>query len=234
MNPLILVVEDESAIADTIVYALKTEGFEAERVAEGGRAFERLKNGGIDLVVLDVGLPDWNGFDLCKEIRLGDPRLPVIFLTARSEEVDRIVGLEIGADDYMVKPFSPRELTARIRAVLRRASGGAASAEEPARESVSGSPFEIDEKRRTIRYFGSPLELSRYEYGILAMLAERPGWVFSREQLMERVWDVPEASFDRTVDRHVKNIRDKLEAVRPGEDPIVTRRGQGYALREDW
>jgi two-component system catabolic regulation response regulator CreB len=139
--------------------------------------------------------------------------------------VDRVVGLELGADDYVVKPFSPRELAARVKAVLRRARG--ASSGRP-----SGNAFTLDEERLQITYFGKPLDLSRYEYRLLAVLLKRPGRVYSREQLLELVWDEPEASLDRTVDAHVKNLRAKLRDVRPDVDPIATHRGTGYSLKE--
>jgi two-component system catabolic regulation response regulator CreB len=163
--------------------------------------------------------------ELCKQIRKTHS-LPIIFLTARADEVDRVVGLEIGADDYVVKPFSPRELTARIKAVLRRTRPLAPSA--PSRQA-----FRIDESRRRISYFGRPLELSRYEYNLLRILILRPGHVYSRDQLMELAWDEPDASLDRTVDAHIKNIRAKLKTLEPKIDPIITHRGIGYALKED-
>jgi len=224
----ILVVEDETGIADNITFALRTEGFSVHCCTTGGEARLCLAEGGLDLVVLDVGLPDTNGFELCKEIRRVSD-VPIIFLTARSEEVDRIVGLEIGGDDYMVKPFSPRELSARVRAVLRRSRRGG---EGPVPETAT--PLSIDGNRKTITYFGSPLELSRTEFRLLEAFMSRPGWVFSRDQLMEMAWEEPEASLDRTVDTHVKTVRAKLRAVRPDIDPIRTHRGLGYSLRESW
>ncbi len=228
MKPKILVVEDERAVADSIVYALRTDGCEPMWVATGEGARAALADGDVSLVVLDVGLPDCNGFDLCREIRR-TLEVPVIFLTARSEEMDRVVGLEIGADDYVSKPFSPRELSARVRAVLRRTRVRTAPPPEP-----PSLPFEIDARRRLVCYFGHPLDLTRTEYRILEVLLRHPGWVYSREQLMELVWDDPGSAVDRTVDSHVKALRAKLRAVRPDLDPIVTHRGQGYALQERW
>jgi len=229
----ILVVEDEPGIADSVVYALGTEGFEAVWCATGGAARAELARGGAALIVLDIGLPDCNGFDLCREIRRSSA-VPIIFLTARKAEVDRIVGLELGADDYVVKPFSPREVTARVRAVLRRtaaAAPAAPSGPERGRPRAAGR-FEVDPERLSIRYGGQPLALSRYEFRLLRLLIENPGRVFSREQIMERVWEEPEASLDRTVDTHIKTLRAKLRAVRPREDPIRTHRGSGYSLVE--
>lgn len=226
MKARILIVEDEPAIADTIQYALETDGFETVCAAEGGPVPDAVRAGGVDLIVLDIGLPDVNGIELCKEIRKYSP-VPIIFLTARADEVDRVVGLEIGGDDYVTKPFSPRELTARVKAVLRRTRTG------PPGPPPSAPAFSADESRQRIDYFGSPLELSRYEYNILKVFIRRPGHVFSRDRLMDLAWDEPEASTDRTVDAHIKNIRAKLRAVRPDLDPIVTHRGTGYSLKED-
>jgi two-component system catabolic regulation response regulator CreB len=223
----ILVVEDEPAIADNIKYALSTEGFDVVWCSTSEEAMTILEDDGISLIVLDIGLPDRNGFDLCKDIRKTSA-LPIIFLTARADEIDRVVGLEIGGDDYVVKPFSPRELAARVKAVLRRTP-------ETEAESVTNvvtSPFYIDKKRKRISYFGKPLDLSRYEYKILEVLIGRPGWVFSRDQLMDLVWEEPEASMDRTVDTHIKTLRSKLKEVKPKLDPIKTHRGLGYSLKE--
>jgi two-component system catabolic regulation response regulator CreB len=226
----ILVIEDEPAIADNISYALSTEGYEPVCCATGKEARERLGQDGIALVILDIGLPDVNGFELLKEIR-ATYDTPVIFVTARSGEVDRVVGLEIGADDYVVKPFSPRELTARVRSVLRRMS--AVRREPQKAESPLWPPeFSVDEGRYTISYHGEPLELSRYEYRLLRVLIDSPGRIFTREQLMSRIWEEPDMSLERTVDTHVKTIRQKLKAIHPGEDPIVTHRGIGYSLKE--
>lgn len=218
----VLIVEDEPAIAEALVFALKTEGFEATHVTTATEA-KSLLNSPFELMILDVGLPDKNGFDLLREIRAKN-KIPVLMLTARSEEVDRIVGLELGADDYVVKPFSPREVTARVRAILRRS-------QQPSGDRQKA--FEVDEERTTIRYFGQALALSRYEYSILLLLIKRPGWVYSREKIMDMVWQEPEESFDRAVDTHIKNIRAKLKEVRPDLDPLQTRRGMGYSLKED-
>jgi two-component system, OmpR family, catabolic regulation response regulator CreB len=226
----ILVIEDEPSVAENITYALSTEGFDAVWCATGGEGLARLKES-VDLIVLDVGLPDRNGFDLCREIRRTS-NVPVIFLTARADEVDRVVGLELGADDYLVKPFSPRELTARIRAVLRRS--GEPPAPTGAGQAAGKTPFSIDRERFAIRYFGEPLTLTRCEFRLLEVLIGQPGRVFSRENLMDRAWDEPDASMERTVDAHIKSLRAKLRAVKPDVEPIDTHRGLGYALRETW
>jgi two-component system catabolic regulation response regulator CreB len=223
----ILVVEDEQSIAETITYALQTEGFAPVWKTTGRDALAVLGAQAVALVVLDVGLPDMSGFDVCREMqKLGAP--PVIFLTARSGEVDRIVGLELGADDYLAKPFSPRELTARVRAILRRASGKPlASAATPA------GLWQHDEARCRITYRGQALDLTRNEYRLLAALLAAPGRVFSREQLMTAAWDDPGAALDRTVDAHIKLLRAKLRDAAPESDPIVTHRRLGYSLREE-
>jgi two-component system catabolic regulation response regulator CreB len=177
--------------------------------------------------VLDVGLPDINGFDLFKQLRAALPELPALFLTARAGEIDRVVGLELGADDYVAKPFSPRELVARVRTILRRAQKVAAA---PATASAHG--FAVDDERKQIRYRGKALDLSRTEYRLLKVLIDRPGRVYTRDELMDRAWDDPASAFDRTVDAHVKMLRAKLRALAPEADPIQTHRGMGYSLRE--
>lgn len=224
-------VEDEPAIADTILYALRTEGFEPDWQTTLGGARAALARHPCVLAVLDIGLPDGNGFDYCRELR-AHADMPVIFLTARSEEIDRVVGLEIGADDYIVKPFSPRELTARIRAVLRRTQPArrADAGPAPAGAGAHGGPFAVDEERCEVRYLAVRLDLTRREYRLLLALLAQPGRVFSREQLLARAWDEPEASLDRTVDAHIKTLRAKLRAVDAGTDPIRTHRGFGYSI----
>jgi two-component system catabolic regulation response regulator CreB len=221
----ILIVEDEPAISDTIQYALETDGFETHCLSSGTAVPSLLAEQSIDLIVLDIGLPDISGVELCKEIRKTHA-LPIIFLTARTDEIDRVVGLEIGADDYVVKPFSPRELAARIKAVLRRT-------QRPSAAQPSPRAFHIDESKRRISYFDTPVELSRYEYNLLKVLIARPGHVLSRDQLMDLAWEAPEASMDRTVDAHIKMIRAKLKAIKPEIDAITTHRGIGYSLKDD-
>ena len=223
MPTTILIAEDETAIAQTVLYALRAEGWQAEHVLLGGEVLPRVRRGGIDLVVLDVGLPDVNGFEVCRALR-AESGVPVIFLTARDGEVDRVLGLELGGDDYMAKPFSPRELAARVRARLRRATPATAEGWR-----VHGR-FGIDEAGHRIRFDGHVLDLTRYEYGLLAALLQRPGAVLTRAQLMDRVWEDALDSGDRTVDTHVKTVRAKLREVDAASDPIHTHRGLGYAL----
>ena len=227
MKPRVLIVEDEPGIADTLQYALRTEGFDPAWVATGEEALAQVKAQVPALVILDVGLPDTSGVEVFKRLREFTD-LPVVFLTARSDEIDRVVGLELGADDYVAKPFSPRELVARVRSILRR------SAKPPAPALAAPAlPFAVDEGKRQIRFYGTLLELSRYEFGLLQTLASRPGHVFSRDSLLERVWDDATESLDRTVDAHVKTLRAKMKSVAPTLEPIRTHRGTGYALAED-
>ncbi len=221
--PRILLVEDEPAIADTVQYALRAEGFEPVHCLTGGEALRRVAAEDFALAILDVGLPDIGGFALCRELRRGR-ELPVIFLTAQGAEADRILGLEIGADDYVTKPFSPRELVARVRVVLRRVS--TAATESPA--ATKG--FVHDPEGKRIHFRGQPLDLTRYEYGLLAALLQRPGAVLSRAQLMDRVWGDALDSGDRTVDTHIKTLRAKLREVDATVDPLRTHRGLGYSL----
>lgn len=230
-RPRILVVEDETAIADTLQYALAGDGFAPTWCPSGEQALREFEAQLPDLVILDVGLPDINGFELFRRLQAlpGGARVPMLFLTARSDEIDRVVGLELGADDYVAKPFSPRELVARVRGILRRSARPVAGS-DPASPPA---PLAVDEERQRIAYYGQPLVLSRYEYGLLRVLLRRPGRVFSRDELLALVWDAPDASFDRTVDAHVKTLRAKLKALQPSLEPVRTVRGSGYALNED-
>jgi two-component system, OmpR family, catabolic regulation response regulator CreB len=234
-KPRILIVEDEPGIADTLQYALRTEGFEPHWCATGEDALRHVLEQAPALVILDVGLPDIMGFEVFKRLRAmpGCSELPVVFLTARSDEIDRVVGLELGADDYVAKPFSPRELVARVRSILRRSNPTQAAPPQEKPVPVAASPVSIDDSKRQIRYYGQRLELSRYEYGLLKTLASRPGHVYTRDALLDLVWDDASDSLDRTVDAHVKTLRAKLKAVAPELDPICTHRGSGYALADD-
>lgn len=247
----ILVVEDEQSIADTVVHSIEREGYAAVWCTQGLVALERIRDEDFALVVLDVGLPDVSGFELCKTVRTFSS-VPIIFLTARDEEIDTIVGLEIGGDDYMTKPFSPRELGTRIKTVLRRTAhdvlpGRANSVNvcpvqgKSPGEAQGGTPstaektaiLRIDQEKMQAFYDGCPLELTRYEFRLLALLARHPGKVFSRETLMRNVWDDDSPSLDRTVDTHIKSLRAKCRTIRASVDPILTHRGTGYALRDD-
>jgi len=220
----ILVIEDEPSIADNITYALKFEGFEYTWLTLGNEGIALLSKESFDLVILDVGLPDISGFEVCKTIR-ETSNIPIIFLTARGEEIDRVVGLEIGADDYVVKPFSPRELVARVKAILKRS--------QHAQSFVAETPgsFNICRDKHQIKYCGKLLELTAYEFGILDTLLSQPERVFSREQLMGMVWSSPEESFDRVIDTHIKTIRVKLRNINSDDNTITTHRGIGYSAK---
>jgi two-component system catabolic regulation response regulator CreB len=240
-RPRILLVEDESGIADTLQYVLSTDGFSPVWCSTAAEALAQFSTELPALVVLDVGLPDLNGFELFRRLQAlpGGQQVPMIFLTARSDEIDRVVGLELGADDYIAKPFSPRELVARVRTILRRsarpnpapASPSAATPAIPA--APAPSTWQLDEERHQIRFYGRALELSRYEYGVLRLLVQKPGRVFTRDELLQKVWGDANDSFDRTVDAHIKTLRAKLKAVAPALEPIRTLRGTGYALNEE-
>jgi len=231
-RPCILIVEDEPGIADTLQYALRTEGYEPVWAATGEAGLAEAEARAPALVILDVGLPDGSGFDVFRRLR-ATRDVPVIFLTARSDEIDRVVGLELGADDYLGKPFSPRELVARVRSILRRTARPGASPEIAVGAGAPAGPIRVDEGRRQIRYYGHVLELSRYEYGLLKTLASRPGHVYTRDVLLDQVWTEGTGSLDRTVDAHVKTLRAKMKQVAPDLEPIRTHRGSGYALAED-
>ncbi|PJJ20872.1 two-component system, OmpR family, catabolic regulation response regulator CreB [Janthinobacterium sp. OK676] len=240
MSKTVLIVEDEQAIADSIAYALRTDGFTPRHVMLGEQALDALRPIPGEaapmpvLVVLDVGLPDMSGLEVCRRLRQFS-EIPVIFLTARSDEIDRIVGLEIGADDYVTKPFSPRELVARIRVILRRAGVAQAPRETGMTIAAPVAPaaparFELRALEAKVLFHGRPLDLTRYEYLLLKTLLEHPGHVLSRAQLMERVWSGAPDTLERTVDAHVKSLRAKLRAVDAQADPIHTHRGLGYSL----
>jgi len=230
-RPCILIIEDEPGIADTLQYALRTEGYEPVWAATGKGGLAEAEARAPALVVLDVGLPDGSGFDVFRRLRAASD-VPVIFLTARSDEIDRVVGLELGADDYVAKPFSPRELVARVRSILRRAARTPSPTATTTSAATEG-PIHVDDGRRQIRYYGHVLELSRYEYGLLKTLASWPGHVYTRDVLLDQVWTEGTGSLDRTVDAHVKTLRAKMKQVAPDLEPIRTHRGAGYALAED-
>jgi len=227
--PRILLVEDEPAIADTLIYALGTECFEVVHSLTGAGALAAAANQPFDLAILDIGLPDMTGLDVCRKLRETSP-IPVLFLTARNAEVDRILGLELGGDDYVTKPFSPREIVARVRAILRRTT----PAVEPpaaAKSLLASSTLAHDAEAMRIHCHGKDLYLTAHEYKLLLVLMEKPGRVFTRDQLLDKAWQDPGAVTDRTIDAHIKSIRAKLRNVREGaEDLIETRRGLGYLL----
>jgi two-component system, OmpR family, catabolic regulation response regulator CreB len=227
--PHVLLLEDDPAIASTVAYALQREGMQVTHLLLVGEARLWLHRQAPQALVLDVGLPDGNGVDFCRELRNSNKAelraLPVLMLTARSEEIDRVLGLEMGADDYLTKPFSPREMVARVRALLRRA---ALSPSAP-----SARRFEHDAVGQRISYQGTWLTLTRLEYGLLRTLLAAPTAIHSRAALLSAVWGDSTEANDRTVDTHVKTLRAKLREVTATPDPITTHRGLGYGLASD-
>ena len=219
----ILILEDERAIASTLEHTLVKEKFVVnhfETIAEAEKAISETK---YDLLILDIGLPDGSGLDFCQTVRKTNS-VPIFFLTAKSEEIDKVLGLELGADDYISKPFSPRELIARVKSLFRRLE----KLDESVKSKKLGD-FEIVEESFQIFFKGKPLVLSRYEYGILLYLIESKGRVLSRAQIMEKIWESPEMSLERTIDAHIKSIRKKLKAIAE-EEVITTHRGFGYSI----
>jgi two-component system, OmpR family, catabolic regulation response regulator CreB len=225
----IVIVEDEKSIADTLVFALAKEGFVTRWVRLGREAVEQVEQGRVALVILDVGLPDMTGFEACKAIRRFS-EVPILFLTARAEEIDRVVGLEIGADDYVVKPFSPREVAARVRAILKRTAARAPVPEHPD-VAVEQPEFAVDEGRLRISFRGRPLELTAQEFRLFAHLIAHPERVFSRQQLLEAIGSVGEVHYERNIDGHIRSLRAKVHEVDPDRDPIQTHRGFGYSFQ---
>lgn len=224
-QPLIWLVEDEISIAETLIYMLSQEGFAVKAFERGLPALDEARRQAPALAILDVGLPDISGFELCRQLLAQHPSLPVLFLTARSDEVDKLLGLEMGADDYVAKPFSPREVCARVRTILRRMQKSALPS-----DIVRIGQFELNEPAAQINWCGETLLLTRYEFLLLKTLLHAPGRVFSRQQLMDKVWGEDGDSFDRTVDTHIKTLRAKLRAVNADLSPISTHRGMGYSL----
>ncbi len=220
----LLLLEDDPAIARTVVYALERDGFTVLHcllLSDARRALQACR---LDLLILDVGLPDGNGLDLCREMRAQHPT-PILMLSARTEEIDRVLGLELGADDYVSKPFSPRELVARVKALLRR------SALKPERAHRAPGGFEVDLSGQRILLHGVPLALTRREVRLLGALLRGPGRIHSREQLLEAAWGDDNDSTDRTVDTHIKTLRAKLRQADPSLECIVTHRGMGYSIK---
>jgi DNA-binding response OmpR family regulator len=217
---LVLVVEDEPAIADVIVTYLSKSGYRVRVESDGAAALEAVRAQRPDAIVLDVGLPTIDGIEVCRRLRAAQDWTPILFVTARDDEVDRVVGLELGADDYMTKPFSPRELVARVASVLRRVEGPPIA---PA--SFEVGPVRVDTGSRRVYNAGREVELTATEFQLIAYLMRRPGWVFSREQLLSDVWGYSSSAGTRTVDVHIAQLRAKL-----GPDcPVRTVRGVGYS-----
>ena len=233
----ILVVDDEPAIVTVVRERLEREGFAVRAVASGEEALAHIDADPADLIVLDLMLPGIDGFEVLRRLRSAGHTVPVIVLTARDEDVDKIVGLELGADDYLVKPFNPRELSARVRAVLRRqaevAHGQAAARQDLPTAAELAEGLHFDHPRRRAWFRGQPLELRPREYDLLHFLARHRGQVFTRESLLSHVWGHESYIDQRTVDVHVRRLRQKLATVAPDAQVILTEWGVGYRLAED-
>ncbi len=232
MAEKILVVEDEVALQETLVYNLQHQGYEAELVGDGIAALETARRIHPDLVILDIMLPGVDGFEVCRILRQ-EMTTPVLMLTARDDEIDRVVGLEVGADDYMTKPFSMRELLARVKAMLRRVrlirdEIGAVAPQPPAGQVIRFGNLSLDQTRHEVALESKVLQLKPKEYDLLLFLAEHPGQVLSREFILERVWGWDYIGDSRTVDVHVRWLREKIEMEPAKPQRIVTVRGAGY------
>jgi len=225
----VLLLEDDPAIARTVAYALEREGLQVTHSLLLHDARKLWSAGGFDLLVLDVGLPDGSGLDLCREVRAAG-HTPVLMLSAHGEELDRVLGLELGADDYLAKPFSPRELAARARALLRRAAAPPTSPFSPCQSTPRSSPFHDDPQGQRVQLHGHALALTRREYRLLSCLLAGAGRIHSRAALLTAAWGDDSESTDRTVDTHIKTLRAKLREVDPATDYIVTHRGMGYSI----
>ncbi len=240
-NKQILCVEDDAAILMPLRYALEREEWHVTWANTGFQAIDYIQQQAFDFIILDIGLPDLNGFEVCKKIRQFN-HTPLLFLTARDDEIDRIVGLEIGADDYCTKPFSSREIVSRIKAIWRRmeiqnqlqqSNVDAIIHTEPQDSKAQNTEvWQCHDESLRIQYLNTTLQLTRYEYRLLKLLIQHPEQVFSRQQLMDHVWEHPEHSLERTVDTHIKSIRNKLKQIAPEQDPIETHRGFGYSLKK--
>ena len=229
--PKLLVVDDDPRLLELLAEYLGGRGFDVVAAPDGEKGLDVLRMGGIDLVVLDVMLPGKDGFEVCREIRRAGVRTPIILLTAKSQEAEKVMGLELGADDYVTKPFSPRELMLRVQAILRRGHDDSPTR----RRSFGDGELVIDEERREVIVRGQMVDLTPTEWGVLATLASVPGRVYSRSELINRVRGYEFEGYERTIDSHVKNLRRKVE-YEAGEPAIVaTVLGAGYrlALRRD-
>jgi DNA-binding response OmpR family regulator len=225
----ILLVDDEESIQKLLRYPLEREGYRVVQARDGEEALERFVEGPVDLVVLDLMLPKVGGLEVCRRMRKAESTVPIIMLTARGDEVDKIVGLEIGADDYITKPFSIREFMSRVRALLRRAQLPPAAARI---DVIEGDGLRIDTAKRTVDVRGEPVELTYLEFELLRTLAANPGRVFSRATLLQDLWGGAEYRDPRTIDVHVRHLREKIERDPGDPEFIFTVRGAGYRFRE--
>jgi two-component system, OmpR family, response regulator len=227
--PRILLVDDELSVQKLLAYPLRKEGYDVIPALDGREALERLRDDNFDLVVLDVMLPRMDGFDVCRAIR-SRSTVPIIMLTAKTEETDKVLGLELGADDYITKPFSVREFRSRVKAVLRRAA--LAQPEAQFEEPIEAGELTIDFEKRSVVVRGESVRLTYVEFEILAALARAPGRVFSRTMLLERVWGDAAYRDPRTIDVHIRHLREKLEQESKTPELILTVRGVGYRFRD--
>jgi DNA-binding response OmpR family regulator len=224
----ILIVDDEQTIVQIVEQRLRRDGFDVLSAATGAEALATLHEQEPAAVLLDIGLPDIDGFDVLRRLRAENFNVPVIILTARGEEIDRVVGLELGADDYVVKPFSPRELVARVRALLRRTAEAVALRAQLQPTPTSNTQLHLDSNRRIAHFYGQALDLRPREFDLLALLAAHPGQVWTREALLRQVWGIHQHIDARTVDVHVRRLRAKLAAISTESEPIQTEWGVGY------
>ena len=224
----ILIVDDERTIVQIVEQRLRRDGFDVLSATTGAAALTTLRQHQPAAILLDIGLPDIDGFEVLRRLRAEGFNVPVIMLTARGEEVDRVVGLELGADDYVVKPFSPRELVARVRALLRRTAEAAELRAQLTPTQATNGALHIDAKRRTAHFYNQTLDLRPREFDLLALLATHPGQVWTREALLRQVWGTDQHIDARTVDVHVRRLRAKLAAIAADSEPIQTEWGIGY------
>lgn len=233
MPARLLLVEDDPAIARTVIYTLEREGLQVTHSLLLGDARAQLASTQIDALILDVGLPDGNGLELLRELRqhARHSSMPVLVLSAQGEEIDRVLGLELGADDYVAKPFSPRELAARVKGLLRRATSAPVAAASPLPSDHKNSgPFHDDVAGQRMHFHGQPLALTRREYRLLSTLLAGAGRIHSRDLLLTAAWGDDSESADRTIDTHIKTLRAKLRTVDDRREYISTHRGMGYCL----
>lgn len=227
-KPVVLIADDDPAIREVVRFALRREGIDTVEAADGAAALREFESSAPDLVVLDVMMPEMDGTEVCRRIRALSPTVPVLFLSSRVDEVDRIVGLEVGGDDYVMKPFSPRELAARVRAALRRARAASPETAPPAGRVLEHGKLALDPDRFLATWNGREVTLTPVEFGLLRSLLERPGRVLSRDALMEAGYDGPTVVSGRTIDSHIRRIRRKF--VEAGGDPVETVHGVGYRV----
>ncbi len=232
----ILIIEDEGNIRELVTYNLKANGYKTLEAEDGITGITLVYKEKPDLILLDIMLPGKDGYEICRELRSEDINIPIIMLTAKSEEVDKVLGLEFGADDYIAKPFGIRELLARIKAVLRRYESSDKVTAEPKTEddeleNIIAGNIVIDQSRHEVKVHGEPIELTYKEYELLSFLAKHRGRVYSRDELLDKVWGIDYVGETRTVDVHIRHLRQKIGQDHNGEEYIETIRGRGYKLK---